>query len=266
MFVVTGTPRAATGYASMLFTEAAVPCAHETVLRPHATASEVVDWYEADSDRGESSWLAWVFFGLFPGPVHVLHTVRDPWGVVDSLAHRNDLLPAEADLGDRRKAYREFMLRMCPRIAAYDGPVDRAAVLVIEWNRLIEGAATRYGLPYLRYRVEDVSATWLTDTLLWMGIYRDADTITQALEAVPRNGNSNWEIQYNRRIVHPAVCKWLRDIAPGREPVASRVLSRATHRTREQIDSLLAYELRDELHALADRYGYAHSLVPTGES
>ena len=93
-FLITGTPRAATKYAARLFTACGVPCHHEGTVRPLTPLVELLRWYR-DADGGESSWMSWTVQPLFPKPLPILHTIRNPWAVIDSLCNRNSILKPE---------------------------------------------------------------------------------------------------------------------------------------------------------------------------
>lgn len=263
-FVVTGTPRSATGYAAALFQELGIPCAHEKVFRPRACLHEVLEWHARDGDQAESSWLAWVFLRLLPGSdrLRMLHTVREPWKVVESLANQNDIVPEEAEVSSGKREYREITEWYCPRMQEYDSAMNRAAVMVIDWNRLIERRAKRFEIPYRRYRVESLTAESLNELLGWLGIYRDVVEAGRALDSTPRNVNRGQQIEYNIEVKNPLVRGYLQEINPDMPPVLPRVLSKSAYRSREEIESELAPELRSSLAALAERYGYP--LVNTG--
>lgn len=257
MFVVTGTPRSATGYASLLFKELQIACTHERLFRPRACLYEVLEWYAEGGDKADSSWLAWVFLPLLPGPLPVLHTIRNPWAVIDSLAHRNDLIPREAELDRGKQLFRDVIGWYCPRVAEYDSALNRAAVLVIDWNQKIEAHCRALPLPYRRYQVEQLDATELADILDWLGIYRDEHEIARALERVPHNVNVGRRIEYNVEITNPLVKAYVAEVMPGITPTIARVLSNDQFRPQEELASQLAVELRESVEELCERYGYS---------
>jgi hypothetical protein len=220
----------------------------------------VLDWYNEGGDKGESSWLAWVFLGQLPKSVRVLHTVRDPWQVADSLARRNDIIPNEA--GGGKKAYRDAIAAYCPEVEEYETAIDRAAALVIYWNRRIEAAAPFYGCPYRRYQVEDLTAKHVRDLLAWLNIYRDGIEIDRALTETPRNVNGGKRIEYDIEVKNPLVRAYLQEVYPGREPVINRAFSVDTKRTTEEIERDMNPTLRAQLIQLAARYGYERTTEP----
>lgn len=259
-FIVTGTPRSATGYASLLFRELAIPCTHERIFKPRGAMADVLDWYE-HADAGESSWLAWAFLGLLPGKVPVLHTMRNPWAVVDSLAHRNNLLPREAqanrDRGTRKLV--DAMKAYCPEAFAYDGDIDRAAAFVVGWNRRIANAIELYQFPYRRYRVEELDAERIDELLTFIGAYRDAREIDSALQNVPSNVHRGKRIHHNVEISNPQIVDALKAIAPDVSATINQFMTEDIRRGADELGSQMDPMLRDALYALADEQGYTTS-------
>lgn len=256
MFVVTGTPRSATGYASLMFSALNIPCSHEQVFRPRSALQDILKWYEAGGDRGESCWMAWVFLGCLPGPITVLHTVRDPWQVVDSLAHRNDLVQPDAVVDRGKAAMRDVIRVYCPEVYEHDNAIDRAAAMVVHWNRRIEEAVERNGCTYHRYRVEDVDGPMIRRMLGWLDLYRDQQEIDRALTEVPRNVNAGRCLEHNIRITNPEILAVIKAVAPEREPVIQTAMRTDRRRTPDELEANMNAELCEELNALAERYGY----------
>lgn len=239
----------------MLFSALNVPCTHERVFRPRACLHEVLKWHD-DRDKAESSWLAWAFLPILPEAIPVLHTTRDPWQVIDSLANRNDLLPVEATVDAGKQTFRDAIRWLCPRVFQHEKTIDRAAALVIEWNNRIESTVRGCRCPYRRYRVEDVNAELVTNLLEWLGIFRDSVEIENALQRVPRNVNGGRQIDYNVEVKNPLVRAYLQEVMPDREPVINRVLSVTHKRPAEELASEMDADLADEVRQLAARYGY----------
>ena len=255
VFVVTGTPRAATGYASLLLSAANVPCSHETIFRPRTALQDILEWCEGRDHKGESSWLSWVFLGWIPLPVKVLHSVRNPWHVADSLANRNDILPVGAELSGQKAAYRRAVRAYCPRVYEFSEAIDRAACMVVDWNAAIEKASE--GRPYKRFRVEDMTADLLAELLDWLGIRRDAREIRRAVESVPRNVNGGKRIEYQVEVKHPLLRAYLQKQYPDQPPVIGRLMSVDRKRSVEEIEEGMNQGLREELTSIAKRYGYS---------
>lgn len=254
-FIVTGTPRSATGYASLLFRELAIPCSHERIFKPRGALADVLDWYE-HNNAGESSWLAWAFLGLLPGKVPVLHTTRNPWAVVDSLAHRNDLIPKEACVDRGKKQLRDAITAYCPAVKEFDAPIDRATAFVLEWNQHIDRAVERHGFPYFRYRVEDMDAVQLGRILEFVDVYRDSYEIDAVLESLPRNVNEGKRIHYNVPVTRPELVAVMKEIAPDHPPEITKLVTADTSRTPDELEENMDPRLRDGLRELASRQGY----------
>ena len=254
-FVVTGTPRTATGYASKFFKALKMPCTHEQVFRPLGTLEDVLDWYE-HGDSGESSWLAWAFLGLLPGPVPVLHTTRNPWAIVDSLAHRNDMIPREATSDPRKKKYRDAIVAYCPDVVAYEDDVNRAAAFVLQWNKRITSTVALNGCPYLRYRAEGMEACQVKEMLEFVGEYRDTFEIDDALRNVPQNVNAGKRLHFNIEVTTPQVREAMQKIWPDREPVIDVLKTEEPRRARDELEQVMEPCLRDALRRLASEQGY----------
>jgi hypothetical protein len=237
-----------------------IPCSHEAIFRPRATLHEVFSWHGATGaygDRnGESSWLAWPWLFLFPIPVPILHTVRNPWAVIDSLAFRNDLLPEDAGLSNERMELRDLMRMLCPDAFKYSDAPSRAAEFVVSWNGLIEMAARQSGCPYFRYRVEDMDAAQVRRILDFIGESAENDTIATALENTPHNVNGGRQLEHNLEIKNEALLTCLKTIAPDLNPIVGCLASRAAPKTPEEIQSLLKPDLRNAVAELAQSYGY----------
>lgn len=254
-FIVTGTPRTATGYASKLFKALNVPCTHEQVFRPLGTLTDVLEWYE-NADSGESSWLAWAFLGLLPGPVPVLHTTRNPWAVVDSLAHRNDMIPREATTDPRKTKYRDAIVAYCPDVIAHEDDVNRAATFVLAWNKHITSAVAQNECPYLRYRVESMDARQVKGMLEFIDVYRDSFEIGAALRNVPQNVNAGKRLHFNIEVTTPQIREVMQKIWPDREPVIDVLKTEEPRRTRDELEQVMEPHLRDALRRLAREQGY----------
>jgi len=223
---------------------------------------DVLRWYDEGGERGESSWLAWAFLSRLPGPVTVLHSVRNPWRVVDSLCNRNDIIQPESVVGRDRALMRRPIYAFCPEVFDYETAIDRAAAMVVHWNRKIEEAAAASRCEYYRYCVEDIDARFiqLTEQILgWLGIYRDSYEIERAISEVPRNVNGGKQIDYNVQITNPLIKAYIAKAMPGIPPVIRRGFSTACPQTPDEIETNMDDGLREQLGALAERYGYSRT-------
>jgi hypothetical protein len=263
MFVVTGTPRSATGYASMLFRSLGIPCSHERIFRPRTQFNDVVHWCNGDDERGDSSWLAWVFLPMLPREVVVLHTIRDPWAVVDSLAHRNHILNPEAPADDGPELMRAIIKAYAPRVYDYDTAVDRAACMVLDWNRAIHRSAMLQDAPYRVYRVEDLGIPLVRELCEFIGIPRSDDVIAKALTDTPLNVNRGSRVEYNIKVTNPSLIALLKHLRPDIDTFTAQGQTRDIRRDRHTIEASLAPELRRGLNEYAIRFGYAESDTQT---
>lgn len=128
--IVTGTGRCGTAYAAKLLTEAGLNCTHEEVWGFH-----VADW-EQPQAPAEASWVAAPFLqGPFARDAQVIHLVRHPKHVIESLIKTGFF-----DDNEERTdwSYTQFAYDNLPALLEIDDPVDRAAFFYVEWNRMIE--------------------------------------------------------------------------------------------------------------------------------
>lgn len=253
-FIVTGSPRSATGYASLLFEALGIRCGHEVAFRPRSALVDILEWLRSPRS-GESSWLGWLFLPLLPEPVKVLHALRDPWRIVESLAWRNDILHPEA--GSDKESYREIVRRWCPEVYGCKSRPDRAAQFLVSWSARVEEAAARSGFACRRYRVEELNHAELYALTSWLGLPRDRIECQRALAEVPRNVNAGKLLEFDVPVTNPALRQVIDKIMPGAEYVISKCISRDERRTREQIAEQVSPELRVGVEALAEEWGYA---------
>jgi hypothetical protein len=143
--LVTGTGRCGTRYFSKRLTSAGISCHHELIglgglsgLRERARKVGAL---------ADSSWLAAAFLQHIPENVRIVHLVRHPTKVVESLMrmrffHRNN----------RFQRYTDFAVGALPGIKKYRKTLDRAVYFYIYWNEKI--AANVQG-PRIVHRIED---------------------------------------------------------------------------------------------------------------
>lgn len=143
-YVVTGTGRCGTGYAARLLSSAGVPCGHEALYGlsgPDFQAAEATD----PGIAADSSWLAAPFLKHLPDGVQVLHLVRHPQMVVDSLMRIRFF---SGDVS-RYQPYLDFARRHLRFLNKFETELEKAAYFWLVWNRLIEVNAPR-GTPVVR--------------------------------------------------------------------------------------------------------------------
>lgn len=190
-FIVTGTPRSATQYTAALMQALGISCPHEATFRPTSSLVDVAKW--SRSIGGESSWLAWAFLPLLPRNTIVLHQRRDPWKVIDSLAHRNWQVVRNPEARTpHQQDFHDVVGHYCPRLWEYESAIDRAAVLLIDWNRRIETMADDF--QSFDYRIEDLDSERLGNILFWLQFPHTIRDVDVALESVSTEKNKGRKI------------------------------------------------------------------------
>jgi hypothetical protein len=197
-FVVAGTGRSGTGYASELFTRLGLPCGHEDVFGPWGPTSR----FREDDWTGDASWLVAPYLDLLPPGTIVLHQVRHPLDVIASWAGTGFFRPSAARTarGMARWAWKqprspEQELRRLVRAATPNTfrhlrEPHRCATHWVDWNLLIEEADRLDHLRYVRYRLEDLDAALVRALLAKVGSLTSPDP-RDVLESLPRRVNSS---------------------------------------------------------------------------
>ena len=263
-FVVTGSPRSGTRYTAKLMAALGLPCDHEKTLRPRATVVEVAKWPKLDI--GESSWMAWSLLPVMVGyDIPVLHTIRNPWKVIDSLTNRNHILNPLVSCDSALQGVRELINLYLPDLFDREQRVDRAAALVLGWNQLIvDHVPNRILVP-----VDKLDAYRLGDVLYQMGISRDGRKIQAALDEVKTNTNSGYTVDSVPGVSDPDVAKWIAQYAA--EQNCDRVLTRrirdvAASETPEQLAERMDPALLEQVNRYADRHRYPTVEAPVLEA
>lgn len=252
-FIVTGTPRSGTRYSAKLMAALGLACEHEKTLRPSATVLEVARWPEADS--GESSWMAWSVLSLLPCEVPVLHTIRDPWAVIDSLTNRNAIMNPIGERDSQVQSVRRLIDAYLPGVMQMPERVDRAAAFVLGWNRLIdERVPTRLWFPVDRLDVDHVALA-----LRYIGTSRTTAEIEAALAEVSTSTNSGFTVDPTDGISNPDVAKWVLQYA--KELDVGQIFTRkirdvAKRETRADLAARMDPGLVDRINDFASRHGY----------
>lgn len=254
-FIVTGSPRSATRYAARLLQALRVPCTHEHALRPFAQVIDVVRWWR-DAGSGESSWMAWTLLPMLPGPIPVIHIVRNPWAVIDSLANRNSICKPE-QLGTKvMQSIRDTITAYLPEAFAWEARIDRAASLVLGWNRLIAERVPKRCVIH----VERLDAVAVRGMLHHIGIERSGEEIQSALSSVRTNVNAGYTVVDTPGISDPQVAEWIKQYAEERgcSRVYTRKIKNAPNRqTPEELAAGINPELLTQVNEYAERHGYA---------
>lgn len=254
IFVVTGTPRSGTQYASRLLTALGLPCKHEAVLRPRTPVVDVIRWLSADV--GEASWMAWIVVPLLIGRrIPVLHTIRNPWAVIDSLVNRNQILRLMSNEQSNLQSVRDIIDAFLPDVFAYSERVDRAAAFVLGWEQLIEThAPDRFD-----YYVERLDVATILEMLGYLGTTADDYTISDALSQTSQKTNEGYTVDGIAHVSDPDVAKWIMEYAKEQDcgRIANcKIRNVPARETPEELAERMTPRLRDEVSAYAERHGY----------
>lgn len=159
-FVIVGTGRSGTRYASELFSRMGIPCGHQSVFN-----EKRVDWtaYRDESSAfwgayiGDSSAFASPIINQLDDKTLIIHQVRNPWRVAMSLFTAKHLPRTEGD---------GLYGRHVSGVEAYFS-YERAAYIWWQWNLMIERALEER--PSMFLHVEDYSVTALTKIVNLLG-------------------------------------------------------------------------------------------------
>ena len=184
-FVVTGCGRSGTMYTSFLFRELGLRCGHEAIFHP----STAVFGGFGPAD-GDSSWLAVPFLDSLPPNTVVLHQVRHPFSVCASFTAMAFFEPGPVRLLRRDRQFVKFLRTHHPEAYATGDPRWGAARHWIDWNRRVEADARQLGLPYLRFRIDDMTHDGWIDILRAIGSEPSRAALDAALATVPTTINS----------------------------------------------------------------------------
>ena len=260
-FVITGTPRSATKYAAELMKQLGIACTHERVFRPRLALDELIDWFKDKTAPGESSWLAFPWFRqLAQAEVPVVLQVRDPWKTIDSLAHRNWIVPAKQAADDHMHSVRK-PVQYFTSAFEYDEPVQRAAQFWLDWLERIETEAQVAGLaPLYTYRVEWLreDPAHVLEVLRKFGIYRDGYEIKDALERTSTEVNTGtFSFQTNIKVIRPEFDDLFKAIAPQLYDGTLTEMTKADRRaTTGEIEAKMTPEQKDAVRVRGSKYGY----------
>lgn len=259
-FVVTGSPRSATRYAAVLFERLGVPCSHEQTFRQNSTVADAVRWYAANK-CGDSSWLSWAFLHVLPGPLVMFHTRRDPWKVIDSMAHRNRMVSMVPSKAESINSLRVVMNSVCPRVAEYDTEINRAAAFMLDWNTRIEKVVRLHSgsITYYPYTVERLDAERIRAMLALLGKDATDEQIEYALD--PDYHQTNRGRVTTRKtgisgLANPDVASYIEERWGTEITSVQVVASTDDAMSGEELAEQMAPELLDEVNRYAARFGY----------
>jgi len=254
-FIVTGTPRSATKYAACLLTEAGAACSHEWALQPTTPAVDVLRWF-GDDTPSESSWMAWMLQPLLPKPIPVLHTIRDPWKVIDSLSNRNSILDTAQLPSTIMIAIRDTIAAYLPDVFAYSNRVDMAAAFVTGWNRLIADAVPERFV----YYPERLDADTLRAMLQYIEATEYSDDLAGVIARSNTRTNEGYTVNDIPEISDPIVAAAIQQYATdnGFTGVFVRKIENVTdHQTPEQLAEAMDPALLDRVNQHAVAHGFA---------
>lgn len=132
-FLVTGCGRSGTAWASHLFTAMGYPCGHEEMYSP---------WSSGPLVQSDSSWLAMPHLSDLPADTPIIHVVRDPFLVVQSIMVRGFLWRTNGP-------YEAYVAQHRPDITSATSHMGRAIRWVCKWDEPLEDVPARL------LRVED---------------------------------------------------------------------------------------------------------------
>jgi len=260
-FVITGTPRSATKYSSKLLSELGAPCSHERVLRPETSVVNVLRWLDQDDVPGESSWMAWTVLPLLPEPIPVLHVIRDPWLVIDSLANRNSILDVDQMKTKDMLAIRDMLKTYLPDVLSWPNRIDQAASFVLGWNRLI---ALAHPDRFVFYP-DRLDLRVLRGMLHHVGIERtDKDLIVQR-DRVSTAINKGYTVNDITELSDPVVARAIEEYAKNNgftEIFARQIVDKTEYQTPEEVAEAMAPDLLEQVNEFAAAHGYQEIDVP----
>jgi hypothetical protein len=197
--------------------------------------------------------MAWTLLPVFPERIPVLHTIRDPWKVIDSLACRNSILRIPDVRTEAMRSIRDTIRTYCPEAWTYENRVDRAAAFVIGWNDAIAKA-----IPdgwRMTYQVERLDVPIMRQLLHHVGIERDDETIRKGLDEVRRNTNAGYSIIDASGISDPLVEEYIKATFPDSQ-LFTRTFTKPKRLSMDELAEQMRPELLEQVNEYAARYGY----------
>lgn len=196
-----------------------------------------------------------------PSPVPVIHVVRDPWLVIDSLANRNSILKARELRSKSMQAVRDTIDAYLPEVFAWETRVDRAAAFVVGWNRLIADRVPERCV----FVPSNLKPPDVYDMLLNLSNARPLADITAALEKVPVITNAGYTIKDTPGVSDPLIARWIKEYAAEHNctDVFTRKIQNVPDRqTPTELAGAMSSKLLIEVNAHALTYGYQPIVAP----
>lgn len=186
----TGTGRSASGYYSKFCTrDLGIRCGHEKIFNPYTTDRNLAQrrkkWLHLDA---ESSWEAapWINTEILKD-AFIVHLVRNPELTIKSWIRF---------LTEGAPKYWDYVVEHCPRVGAYEWPIDRYAARYIEWNRLIEREIG--DRPHIRFNIEN-DPMELAKMLYGLKVIDQLPKST--FENIEYNKHGRWEVDFHRGMI-----------------------------------------------------------------
>lgn len=147
-YIITGTGRCGTKFASKAFTSAGIPCGHEQVFRfrrMRRPARHLV---------AESSWAALAYLdSRWAREAILVHLVRHPLKVIGSWLGSDGLIHADVSERPGLRRWNVFAARLLPDLYEFDNLQEMGAYRWVRWNSLLEEHTARRESRFCR--VED---------------------------------------------------------------------------------------------------------------
>lgn len=138
--IVTGCQRSGTATVARIF-----GLTHEKIFNPEKLNSETVESLIKTIGHGESSWLAAPYAKVLSTYTSVIHLVRHPLAVLNSLEGIGFWGTTD---NNGHEPYREFIFKHLPDIITKDDVIEKSLYYWVEWNRILN--------KYPRIRIEDI--------------------------------------------------------------------------------------------------------------
>ena len=193
-FVVTGLSRSGTQYTGTLLAKAGIWCGHEKVFGPWSGVLHLRDPFAVHPRiQGDSSFMAVPYLNRLREGDWVFHQVREPLAVIRSHAgirfFADKFVPSK-DLAGSHRYYLAIVKEFLPDLFEATDELTRCARYWIEWNEAVEKSASKLGLNYLRYRIEDFDLALLKKINEVIGAPVSQKALEKALREVSRSTNT----------------------------------------------------------------------------